>query len=114
MSAARAALAGLAGRECPYGFSTDLDTDVAPRGLSEDFIAFPEWLGAARRRAAAWVDANGFPSTKHEDWRYTKIDAAERILQIPGVTDVEVELVFEPPWDLGRMSDSARLQLGMW
>jgi len=80
MSAARAALAELAGREYPYGFSTDLDADVAPRGLSEDVIAFPEWLGAARRRAAAWVDANGFPSTKHEDWRYTKIDAAERIL----------------------------------
>jgi len=30
----------------------------------------------ARRRALAWVDANGFPSTKHEDWRYTKIDRA--------------------------------------
>ncbi|MGC8463661.1 MAG: Fe-S cluster assembly protein SufD, partial [Acidimicrobiales bacterium] len=36
----------------------------------------PGWLKAARRRAAAWVDANGFPSTKHEDWRYTKLDAA--------------------------------------
>ena len=40
----------------------------------------PEWLKAARRRAAAWVDANGFPSTKHEDWRYTKLDA---VLAIP-------------------------------
>ena len=36
----------------------------------------PGWFKAARRRAAAWVDANGFPSTKHEDWRYTKLDAA--------------------------------------
>jgi metal-sulfur cluster biosynthetic enzyme len=43
-----------------------------------------------------------------------RAEAAERILGIPGVTDAEVELVFEPPWDLGRMSEAARLQLGMW
>ena len=43
-----------------------------------------------------------------------RAEAAERIREIPGVTDAEVELVFEPPWDLGRMSEAARLQLGMW
>jgi len=43
-----------------------------------------------------------------------RAEAAEQILEIPGVTDAEVELVFEPPWDLGRMSEAARLQLGMW
>ena len=43
-----------------------------------------------------------------------RAEAAKRILEIPGVTDAEVELVFEPPWDLGRMSETARLQLGMW
>jgi metal-sulfur cluster biosynthetic enzyme len=43
-----------------------------------------------------------------------RAEAAERILGIPGVVDAEVELVFEPPWDLGRMSEAARLQLGMW
>ncbi len=36
----------------------------------------PRWLNVARRRAAAWVEAHGFPTVKHEDWRYTKIDAA--------------------------------------
>jgi len=43
-----------------------------------------------------------------------RAEAAERIREIPGVIDAEVELVFEPPWDLERMSESARLQLGMW
>ena len=38
MSAARADLAELTGREYAYGFSTDLDTDFAPRGLSEGVI----------------------------------------------------------------------------
>jgi probable FeS assembly SUF system protein SufT len=43
-----------------------------------------------------------------------RAEATEQILEIPGVADAEVELVFEPPWDLGRMSEAARLQLGMW
>lgn len=41
-------------------------------------------------------------------------EAAERIREIPGVSDAEVELVFDPPWNLGRMSEAARLQLGVW
>jgi probable FeS assembly SUF system protein SufT len=43
-----------------------------------------------------------------------RAEAIERILEIPKVTAAEVELVFDPPWDLGRMSEAARLQLGMW
>jgi hypothetical protein len=31
----------------------------------------------------------------------------------PGVTEVNVEIVWDPPWDQGRMSEAARLQLGM-
>jgi metal-sulfur cluster biosynthetic enzyme len=32
---------------------------------------------------------------------------------IPGVSEVEIEIVWEPPWDQSRMSDAARLQLGL-
>jgi metal-sulfur cluster biosynthetic enzyme len=32
--------------------------------------------------------------------------------QIPSVTDVEVAIDWEPPWDPGMMSDEARRQLG--
>ena len=41
------------------------------------------------------------------------LDAEMRIRAIPGVTDVRVEVVFDPPWDPSRMSEAARLQLGM-
>jgi FeS assembly SUF system protein len=37
-----------------------------------------------------------------------------KIAAVPGVTDVVVELVWEPPWDPSRMTDAARLQLGMF
>ncbi len=33
--------------------------------------------------------------------------------QINGVQNVKVELVFDPPWDRGMMSDEAKLQLGL-
>lgn len=32
---------------------------------------------------------------------------------VSGATDVQVELVWDPPWSRERMSDAARLELGM-
>ena len=40
-------------------------------------------------------------------------DAEQKIRSIPGVTDVFVEIVWEPLWDRDMMSDEAKLQLGM-
>lgn len=40
-------------------------------------------------------------------------DAQEKIAVIPTITDVRVDLVFDPPWNQGMMSDEARLQTGM-
>ncbi len=39
-------------------------------------------------------------------------DAIARVKSVPGVSEVDVELVWDPPWDMSRMSDAARLQLG--
>jgi FeS assembly SUF system protein len=38
----------------------------------------------------------------------------EAVEQIEGVGAVNVELVFDPPWDPSRMSDEAKLQLNMF
>jgi probable FeS assembly SUF system protein SufT len=40
-------------------------------------------------------------------------DIEQKIRQINDVTEVKVELVFDPPWDRSMMSDVAKLQLGM-
>jgi probable FeS assembly SUF system protein SufT len=40
-------------------------------------------------------------------------EVEEKIRQIHGVTDVKVDLVFDPPWDRSKMSDEAKLQLGL-
>jgi probable FeS assembly SUF system protein SufT len=40
-------------------------------------------------------------------------DAREKIAVVPTVSDVIVELVFDPPWNVGMMTEEARLQTGM-
>ena len=40
-------------------------------------------------------------------------EVASKVRALPGVTDVNVDLVWEPPWNPNMMSEAARLQLGM-
>lgn len=37
-----------------------------------------------------------------------------KVRQVEGVTDVHVQLVWEPPWSMDRMSEEARLELGFF
>jgi FeS assembly SUF system protein len=36
------------------------------------------------------------------------------VASVPGVREVKVKLVWDPPWDPSRMTDEARLVLNMW
>jgi len=36
-----------------------------------------------------------------------------KVRAVAGVKDVKIDLVWEPPWDPSKMSEAARLQLGM-
>src|SRR6266852_3888055 len=36
------------------------------------------------------------------------------VASVPGVGEVKVNLVWDPPWDPSRMSDEARVALNMW
>ena len=40
-------------------------------------------------------------------------DARDKIAVVPTVSDVTVELVFDPPWNVSMMTEEARLQTGM-
>lgn len=40
-------------------------------------------------------------------------DVQNRLLNLEGIDDVAVELVWDPPWNQGMMSEAARLQLGL-
>ncbi len=41
-----------------------------------------------------------------------KADVESKLSRLPAVKDVHVEVVFDPPWHPGLMSDAAKLQLG--
>jgi len=41
-----------------------------------------------------------------------KADVENKLAHLPGVKEVHVEIVFDPPWGPARMSEAAKLQLG--
>jgi probable FeS assembly SUF system protein SufT len=42
-----------------------------------------------------------------------KADIQRKLSSLPAVKEVNVEVVFDPPWHPGRMTEGARLQLGL-
>jgi FeS assembly SUF system protein len=41
-------------------------------------------------------------------------EVREKVKVLPGVTGTQVDIVFDPPWDPSKMTEAARLQLGMF
>lgn len=39
---------------------------------------------------------------------------ADAAASVPGIAEVEVKLVWDPPWDMDKMSDEAKVALGMF
>jgi FeS assembly SUF system protein len=42
------------------------------------------------------------------------VEVANKVKAVEGITDARVDIVWEPAWTKDRMSDAAKLQLGMW
>jgi FeS assembly SUF system protein len=40
-------------------------------------------------------------------------EVEDKVSSLPGVAGAKVELTWDPPWDPSRMSEAAKLQLGM-
>jgi metal-sulfur cluster biosynthetic enzyme len=41
------------------------------------------------------------------------IDVERRVREVPGINDVKVSVVWDPPWTREKMSDAAKLTLGL-
>jgi FeS assembly SUF system protein len=52
------------------------------------------------------------PNCPAAQWLPSQVQ--ERVRAVEGVSDVKVDVVFDPPWDKDKMSDAAKLQLGLW
>lgn len=42
------------------------------------------------------------------------MEVQTRLSEIPGVGNVDVKVTFDPPWNMDMMSDSAKMELGMY
>jgi FeS assembly SUF system protein len=42
------------------------------------------------------------------------VEVSNKVKGVAGVSDAKVDVVWEPGWTKDRMSDAAKLQLGMW
>ncbi len=42
------------------------------------------------------------------------VEVRDKAKSVPGVSEAKVEIVWDPPWTRERMTEAAKLQLGMW
>ncbi len=85
-------------------FDPEIPVNIYDLGLIYGLDVSPEGKVAIRMTltAPACPVAQSFPGI-----------VADAVRTVDGVEDVDVELVWEPPWSMGMMSEAARLQLGM-
>jgi FeS assembly SUF system protein len=86
-------------------FDPEIPVDIWELGLIYDVFVTAEGIAAIRMTltAPACPAAQILPGQVR--------DAAKGV---EGVTDAKVDVVWEPGWTKDRMSDVAKLQLGMW
>ena len=92
-------------RELKTVYDPEIPVDIYELGLIYDVFVTTEGVAAIKMTltAPACPAAQVLPGQV--------ADAARRV---PGVSDAKVDVVWEPAWSKDRMSDVAKLQLGMW
>lgn len=89
-------------------FDPEIPINVVDLGLIYRCEAVPQPDGTNRIEIDMSMTA---PGCGMGDILRQDADTAAR--SVTGVSDVQVELVWDPPWGIDRISDAARLQLGM-
>jgi FeS assembly SUF system protein len=86
-------------------FDPEIPVNIHELGLIYDLKVSPE--GAVAIRMTLTSPACPVAGALPEEVR-------QKVASVPGVTDAKVELVWDPPWDMSRMSEAAQLQLGLF
>ncbi len=85
-------------------YDPEIPVDIYELGLIYGVTVSPQ--GAVHVRMT--LTAAGCPAAQE-----LPAEVEQKVRGVPGVTDAHVEVVFDPPWDPSRMSDAARLKLGL-
>jgi FeS assembly SUF system protein len=86
-------------------FDPEIPVNIWELGLIYDIVV--DAAGVAGIRMT--LTAPGCPAAQS-----LPVEVANKVKAVPGITDAKVDIVWEPEWTKDRMSDAAKLQLGMW
>ena len=86
-------------------FDPEIPVNIFDLGLIYDVLVDASSVVGVRMTLTA-------PNCPAAQWLPGQVE--QKVKAIEGVTDVRVDVVFDPPWDRDRMSEAAKLQLGMW
>ena len=86
-------------------FDPEIPVNIWELGLIYDIVVDANGVAGIRMT----LTAPGCPAAQS-----LPVEVANKTKAVPGVTDATVDIVWEPAWSQERMSDAARLQLGLW
>ena len=86
-------------------FDPEISVNVYDLGLIYEIIVTTESVIGVRMTLTA-------PACPAAQWLPAQVE--QKAKAVEGVADALVDVVFEPPWTKDRMSDAAKLQLGLW
>ena len=86
-------------------YDPEIPVNIVELGLIYD--VFVDAAGVAAVRMT--LTAPGCPAAQS-----LPVQVAERVKAVGGVSDARVDVVWDPPWTKDRMSEAAKLQLGLW
>jgi len=86
-------------------FDPEIPVNIYDLGLIYDVLVDASSVVGVRMTLTA-------PNCPAAQWLPGQVE--QKVKAVDGVTDARVDVVFDPPWDRERMSDAAKLQLGMW
>ena len=88
-------------------FDPEIPVNIADLGLIYSCVTTPLEQGGNRIAIKMSMTAPGCGMGN-----VLKADVEGKLSKLPDVKEVDVEIVFEPPWGPSRMSEAAKLQLG--
>jgi FeS assembly SUF system protein len=86
-------------------FDPEIPVNIWELGLIYDVVVDAAGVAGVRMT----LTAPGCPAAQS-----LPVEVATKVKAVPGVSDAKVDVVWEPAWTKDRMSDVAKLELGMW
>ena len=85
----------------------EIPVNIVDLGLIYAAAALPAENGGKRIDVRMTLTAPGCAMSD-----VIKAEVERKLASLPEISEVRVEVVFDPPWDKSKMSEAAKLQLG--